>query len=67
MTVTTDDFKTELERWIGFYRRMRDIAAGYSNQCDENGTTRRLDREMTELEKEVGWPLEPQRNVSTSG
>jgi hypothetical protein len=62
-TISVDDAKAELERWIGFYRRMRNIAAGFSNQCDENGTTRRLDREMSELEKEVGWPLGPKEGL----
>ena len=43
----------KLENWKALYRRMRDVAAGYSNLADENGTSRRLDREFAALEDEA--------------
>lgn len=43
----------EVERWQALYRRMRNIAAGYSNMADENGTTRRLDGEFKVCEEEA--------------
>ncbi len=65
MTVSAEDFKTEVERWVGFYRRMRNVAAGYSNLVGDDCSTKHLDREFEAVEKEVGWPLPP--NGSTSG
>jgi hypothetical protein len=43
----------KLENWKALYQRMRNVAAGYSNLADENGTSRRLDREFAELEAEA--------------
>jgi hypothetical protein len=43
--------ETEAQRWKELYRKMRNIAAGYSQQVEnENGTTRRLDAEFKECE-----------------
>jgi len=44
---------TEVEHWKALYKRMKDVAAAYSNQCDENGTTRRLDREYEAVDHEA--------------
>jgi hypothetical protein len=45
--------ETPATDWRALYRRMRNVAAGYSNQCYENGTTRRLDREFEAIENEA--------------
>ncbi len=39
-------------RWRALYKKMRDVAAGYSNLIDENGTSKRLDREFNEAQAE---------------
>lgn len=43
----------KLENWKALYRRMRDVAAGYSNLADESGTSRRLDREFAAIEADA--------------
>jgi hypothetical protein len=53
----------KLENWKALYRRMRDVAAGYSNQCDESGTSRRLDREFAAIEADAtNLASEPKRD-----
>ena len=39
--------------WETLYRRMRNVAAGYSNCCEETGTTRRLDREYEQIDNDA--------------
>lgn len=39
--------------WQALYRRMRNVAAGYSNHCDENGSTRKLEKEFEAIESEA--------------
>lgn len=41
-----------IARWRALYKKMRDVAAGYSNMADENGTTRRLDHEFNVAQAE---------------
>ncbi len=41
-----------IDRWRALYKKMRDVAAGYSNLADETGTTRRLDKEFNEAQAE---------------
>jgi len=53
---TTPDLDTWNRRvpdWRALYVRMRNIAAGYSQHADENGSTRRLDREFEQVEKDA--------------
>lgn len=35
------------------YRRMKNVAAGYSNFCEESGSTRRLEKEYEAIEQEA--------------
>lgn len=44
---------SKADKFEDLYRRMRNCAAGYSNQCDENGTTRKLDKEFLQIESEA--------------
>lgn len=39
--------------WESLYRRMRNCAAGYSNFCEENGSTRRLEKEYEAIENDA--------------
>ena len=39
--------------WESLYRRMRNVAAGYSNFCEESGSTRRLEKEFTAIEADA--------------
>jgi hypothetical protein len=39
-----------IAQWKALYIKMRNVAAGYSNLADENGTSRRLDREFNECQ-----------------
>lgn len=39
--------------WELLYRRMRNVAAGYSNFCEETGSTRRLEREYEQIENDA--------------
>ena len=39
--------------WQALYRRMRDVAAGYSNLADETASSRRLDKEFEAIEQEA--------------
>ena len=39
------------ERYKKAFQKMRNVAAGYSNLCDDSGSTRRLEREFTEAEE----------------
>lgn len=39
--------------WEGLYRRMRNVAAGYSNFCEECGRTRRLEREFEQIDDDA--------------
>ncbi len=42
-----------IARWRALYKKMRNIAAAYSNMVDEgSGTTKRLDREFNEAQEE---------------
>lgn len=41
----------ERELYKKAFWKMRNVAASYSNLCDESGTTRRLEREFTEAEE----------------
>lgn len=41
----------ERERYKKAFQKMRNVAAVYSNHCEDNGSTRRLEREFTEAEK----------------
>lgn len=43
--------KAERERYKKVFHKMRNVAAGYSNHCEDNGSTRRLEREFTEAEE----------------
>ncbi len=43
--------KAERERHKKAFQKMRNVAAGYSNHCEDNGSTRRLEREFTEAEE----------------
>jgi hypothetical protein len=42
-----------LTGWEQLYRRMRNVAAGYSNHCEESGSTRKLDREFRQIEADA--------------
>lgn len=37
------------EGWEALFIRMKNVAAGYSQHADENGSTRKLDREYGDL------------------
>jgi len=39
--------------WESLYRRMRNVAAGYSNYCEESGSTRKLEREFDQIEDDA--------------
>lgn len=39
--------------WRALYLRMKNVAAGYSNYCDETGSTRRLEREFEAIDNEA--------------
>lgn len=52
-TMLTDALlKAEAQRdaLLKAYRKMKNVAAGYSNYCDDNGNTRRLEREFEEAD-----------------
>jgi len=39
--------------WESVYRRMRNVAAGYSNYCEESGSTRKLEREFEQIDDDA--------------
>lgn len=39
--------------WQQLYRRMRNVAAGYSNFCEESGSTRRLEKEFEQIDSDA--------------
>ena len=39
--------------WEGLYRRMRNVAAGYSNYCEESGSTRKLEKEFEQIDSDA--------------
>jgi hypothetical protein len=39
--------------WQLLYRQMRNVAAGYSNHCEESGSTRRFEREFEAIEADA--------------
>lgn len=39
--------------WMSLYYRMKNCAAGYSNFCDESGSTRKLEREFEQIDSDA--------------
>lgn len=56
--------RAEVEALREAYRRMKNVAAAYSNYCEDTSTTRRLEREFEEADtifRACTMPLEPPR------
>jgi hypothetical protein len=45
--------QTSAPNWESLYRRMRNVAAGYSNFCEESGSTRKLEREFEQIDDDA--------------